>query len=132
MEAIDLVECGKFATVNVEHTKYDGFVMRSEDGNHDFRTREAAAGDMARELLDIRDDERTALLPGCSTDTTSEGDMHTSHRSLEWSQYKFFTLHPVKPRPEEAHGLMDGTTHIGHDGNSVSLAINKRPHLFCQ
>ena len=77
MAAVSIVESSQFTTVDVEHGQYGGIIIRRKNGDDNLGTREAAAGDMARELLDIRDDKRTALLPGRPTDTTPEGNVHT-------------------------------------------------------
>ena len=122
MAAVSIVESCQFTTVDVEHGQYGGIIIRRKNGDDNLGTRKAAAGDMARELLDIRDDKRTALLPGRPTDTTPEGNVHTGHRPLKRSQQELIAQHSVKARPEKAHGLMDDAAHIGHHGNSVSLA----------
>ena len=71
------------------------YLMRFRKHRHDYlRTREATAGDMARELLHIGHDDGFPARPGSATNTTPEGNVHASYRALEWTEHQLGSFTP--------------------------------------
>jgi hypothetical protein len=51
---------------------------------------------------------------------------------LEWAKHQLVAYHAVEPRPPESHRLVNGRSHIAHNGYQVLLALNERRYLAYQ
>lgn len=80
-KCIGVVESVKISAINVKNA--DDLVLVVVDRYDDFTTRSRTTSNMARELINVRNDLGTVFCPCCATYATSFPDASTSHRSLE-------------------------------------------------
>ena len=117
--AIGVVEGGELAAVNVEDGK-DG-ARGIEHGDDNLGTGKAAASYVARELLDIGNDNGLLLLPGSATDSTAIANVHAGYGALKGTKKELAIADTIETGPEEVHLFMEGGTDVGHYGYHVGL-----------
>ena len=118
--AISVVEGGEVFAVNVEDGK--DRARGIEDGNDNLGTGKAAASNVARELLDIRNDNGLLLLPGSATDSTAIANVHAGYGALKGTKKEFAIVNAIETCPEETHLFMDGGTDVRHHGYHIGLS----------
>lgn len=128
--AVRLVKSGQPVTVDIQDS--DDRTVGSEDRNDDLASRSAAAGDVSRELLHVRDDDGFLPGPGRPADTLRIRDMHAGDGSLERSQDQFLTGHPVETGPPETEGFVQDGSDVRHLGDDVCLPFRQGSDLALQ
>src|SRR6516162_2946072 len=95
---VPLIEPGEQRAVEVEHTRD----LAALDQRHDqFGTRRRVATDMAREIVDVRDQNRRAARGRGAANAVAERDTHTGGFTLEWPQNQLAAPAKIKAGPVE-------------------------------
>ena len=126
-EAVGVVEGVELSAVDVEDTPDGSLIVGAldclsgicEDWDDNLAAGLGAAGDVARELLDIGDDDGAGFFPGGATDTLAVRDVGAGDRTLEGGENEFVAGDAVEARPPESEGKVKERGGIGEQGSEV-------------
>ena len=126
-EAVGVVEGVELSAVDVEDTPDGSLIVGAldclsgicEDWDDNLAAGLGAAGDVARELLDIGDDDGAGFFPGGATDTLAVRDVGAGDRTLEGGENEFVAGDAVEARPPESEGEVKERGGIGEQGSEV-------------
>lgn len=102
--AVCLIKLVELVAIDVEHAYH---LALNDKGNHNLRTRERTASNVAWELFDIGYNLCTAFTPGSTTHATPTADAEAGGTSLERTEYQVVgILDQVEAYPEVVKGLV--------------------------
>lgn len=125
---VDVVKCGEVLAVDVKHA--DDIALGIVQGDDNLAAGEAAAGDVAGELLNVGDDDGAVLLPRCATHAAPVLDAVAGNGSLEWTEVQLVTLDEVEACPPPSHGLVQQGGSVGKLPYRVVLALDEALDLL--